>query len=258
MATGRHSSVPLRGAARFFIALVGLLCASLIAVAANFPALTGRIVDQANVISADTRNAIETKLADLESKSGIQLVVATVTSLDGEEIEPYVNELFRSWKLGEKTKNNGVLLLVAPKERRVRIEVGYGLEGTLTDALSNVIITNAIVPRFKTGDFGGGISRGVDDIIAVLTTDASEWQQRPSLRLDDQQATDPMEWLLIAGLIALVTLLIVSPGFRWFFLNVALNLLLNSGGSRGGGFSSGGGFSGGGGSSGGGGASGNW
>ena len=138
-----------------------------------------------------TRNAIEPKLADLEAKSGIQLVVATVASLEGQEIEPYANELFRTWKLGEKTKNNGVLLLVAPNERRVRIEVGYGLEGTLTDALSKVIIANAIAPRFKTGDFGGGISRGVDDIITVLTTDASEWQQRPSLRLDSQQTTDP-------------------------------------------------------------------
>ena len=259
MTAGWHSSVPVRGNVWFFSTLVGLLCASLVTFAANYPALTGRIVDQANVIPADTRSAIESKLAELENKSGIQLVVATVTSLDGEEIEPYANDLFRSWKLGEKTKNNGVLLLVAPKERRVRIEVGYGLEGTLTDALSNVIIANAIVPRLKTGDFGGGISRGVDDIIAVLTTDASEWQRRPSLRLDDQQTTDPMEWLLIAGLIALVTLLIVSPGFRWFFLNVALNILLNSGSLRGGGgFSSGGGFSGGGGSSGGGGASGNW
>jgi uncharacterized protein len=100
----------------------------------------------------------------------------------------------------------------------------------------------------------------VDDIITVLTTDASEWQQRPSLRLDDHQTTDPLTWLLIAGLIALVTLLIVSPGFRWSFLNVVLNVLLNSGR---GGFSSGrlpggGGFSGGGGSSGGGGASGRW
>ena len=225
---------------------------------ANVPALTGRIVDQANVIPADTRNAIEPKLVDLEAKSGIQLVVATVTSLEGQEIEPYANELFRSWKLGEKTKNNGVLLLVAPNERRVRIEVGYGLEGTLTDALAKVIITNAIAPRFKTGDFGGGISRGVDDIITVLTTDASEWQKRPSLRLDNQQTRDPVNWLIIAGLIALVTLLIVSPGFRWFFLNVVLNILLNSGGSGSSGSSGGGGFSGGGGSSGGGGASGSW
>ena len=146
-----------------------------------------------------TRAALEPKLADLEAKSGIQLVVATVASLEGQEIEPYANELFRTWKLGEKTKNNGVLLLVAPNERRVRIEVGYGLEGTLTDALSKVIITNAITPRFKTGDFGGGISRGVDDIITVLTTDASEWQKRPSLRLDSQPTGDPANWLLIAA-----------------------------------------------------------
>ena len=146
----------------------------------------------------DARSAIEPKLADLEAKSGIQLVVATVNSLEGQEIEPYANELFRAWKLGEKTKNNGVLLLVAPNERRVRIEVGYGLEGTLTDALSKVIITNAITPRFKTGDFGGGISRGVDDIITVLTTDASEWEKRPSLRLDNQPASDPVNWLIIA------------------------------------------------------------
>jgi uncharacterized protein len=259
MTAGRPSFLFAGGGARLSVALVALLWACLAASTANFPALTGRIVDQANIIPAETRNAIEPKLADLESKSGIQLVVATVASLDGQEIEPYANELFRTWKLGEKTKNNGVLLLVAPNERRVRIEVGYGLEGTLTDALSKVIITNAIAPRFKTGDFGGGISRGVDDVITVLTTDASEWQQRPSLRLDNQQNSDPVSWLLIAGLIALVTLLIVSPGFRWFFLNVALNMLLNSGGSRGGGgFSSGGGFSGGGGSSGGGGASGSW
>lgn len=236
-----------------------LLCTLAIAFAATFPILTGRVVDQANIIAPTARIAIEQKLAELEVKSGIQLVVATVTSLEGEEIEPYANELFRSWKLGEKSKNNGVLLLIAPNERRVRIEVGYGLEGTLTDVLSKVIIANAIAPRFKAGDFDGGISRGVDDIITVLTTDASEWQQRPALRLDAQQAVDPGSWVLIIGLIVLVALLIVSPGFRWFFFNVALNILLSSGrSSSSGGFSSGGGFSGGGGSSGGGGASGSW
>jgi uncharacterized protein len=244
---------------------VALLCTTLLAFAISFPALTGRIVDQAGVISADARSAIEPKLADLESRSGIQLVVATVGSLEGQEIEPYANALFREWKLGERNKNNGVLLLVAPNERRVRIEVGYGLEGTLTDALAKIIITNAIAPRFKSGDFGGGISRGVDDIIAVLTTDVSEWQQRPSLRLDHQQPNDPANWFAIALLIGIITLFIVSPGFRWFVLNVALNILVSSGSSRGGGgyssggsYSSGGGFSGGGGSSGGGGASGSW
>jgi uncharacterized protein len=247
---------------RFAAAVAALLWTFVAAVALTFPALTGRIVDQANIISADAQRAIEPKLADLETKSGIQLVVATVNSLEGQEIEPYANELFRIWKLGEKAKNNGVLLLVAPKERRVRIEVGYGLEGTLTDALGKVIVSNAITPRFKAGDFSGGISRGVDDIITVLTTDASEWEKRPTLRLDSQPANDPVNWVLILIVIVIIVLLVVSPGFRWFFFNVALNILLSSGGSRSGGGSfgggGGGGFSGGGGSSGGGGASGSW
>src|SRR5262249_39592239 len=124
--------------------------------------------------------------------------------------------------------------------------------------------TNAIAPRFKAGDFGDGVSRGVDDIITVLTTDASEWQPRPPLRLDRQQSPDAGDWILLALLIAFVTALIVSPGFRWFFFNVLLNALASSrggySGGSGGGFSGGGGggFSGGGGSSGGGGASGSW
>jgi uncharacterized protein len=245
---------------RLAAAVALLLWTAIAAVALTFPALTGRIVDQANVISVETRSAIEPKLVDLETKSGIQLVVATVTSLEGQEIEPYANELFRTWKLGEKAKNNGVLLLVAPNEKRVRIEVGYGLEGTLTDALSKVIITNAIAPRFKTGDFSGGISRGVDDIITVLTTDSSEWEKRPSLRLDSQHApaSDPFNWLLTLIIVVVIILLIVSPGFRWFFFNVVINILLSSGSSSSGGSSGGGGFSGGGGSSGGGGASGSW
>ncbi len=244
------------------IGLTVALCAAVAALALNLPALTGRVVDQATIIPLDARGAIEAKLAELEAKSGIQLVVATVATLEGQEIEPYANQLFRAWGLGQKDKNNGVLLLVAPNERRVRIEVGYGLEGTLTDALSKIIIVNAITPRFKAGDFGGGIARGVDDIIAVLTTDTSDWQKRPSLRVDAQPAPDAPSWLLIAALIAFFTLLIISPGFRWLVANVLLNILVNSG-SSGGGFSSGGssgggGFSGGGGSSGGGGASGSW
>jgi uncharacterized protein len=248
------------------ICLAALLCLVIAASALTFPALTGRIVDQANIIPADARSSIDQKLADLEAKSGIQLVVATVSSLEGQDIEPYANELFRSWKLGQAPKNNGVLLLVAPNERRVRIEVGYGLEGTLTDALSKIIIANAIAPQFKNGDYGLGITKGVDDIITVLTTDASEWEPPPRIRLDEQQTFDVFDWFLLAGGLAFLGLLAVSPGFRWAFFNVALNLLLNSGsnrsggfsGGRGGGFSPGGGFSGRGGSSGGGGASGSW
>jgi uncharacterized protein len=256
------------GRKRLVAALMAALFAIAPAFAITFPALTGRVVDQANIIQPETRAAIEQKLADLENKSGIQLVVATVNSLEGHEIEPYANELFRKWGLGEKKKNNGVLLLVAPNERRVRIEVGYGLEGTLTDALSKVIISNAMTPRFKAGNFSEGTARGVDDIITVLTTDASEWQQRPSLRLDYQQRGDRASWILFGAVLLLFVLIIASPTFRWFFFNVVLSALASSGSSggsysgggySGGGYSGGGGgFSGGGGSSGGGGASGSW
>ncbi len=228
--------------------------------AANFPALTGRVVDQAGILPGPAAAQLETKLADLEAKSGIQLVVAVVNSLEGQEIEPYANGLFRFWQLGEKTKNNGVLLLVAPNQKRVRIEVGYGLEGTLTDALSKLIITNAIAPRLKSGDFADGIARGVDDIIAVLTTDSSEWQKRPSLHVDSAPLSVPSEWIGVAVFIVVIALMIVSPGFRWLVI-----LLLTKGrgggsGPFGGGRSSknGGGFGGRGGSSGGGGASGSW
>ncbi len=241
------------------------------AFAQTFPALSGRIVDQADVIPADKRAAIEPKLADLETKSGIQLVVATIKSLEGGDIETYANKLFRTWALGEKQKNNGVLLLVAPNDRRVRIEVGYGLEGTLTDALSKVIITNAIAPKFKANDFGGGVERGVDDIITVLTTDASEWEKRPDLRLDSgQTAADDFSPIGVGLILLLIVMLIVSPTFRMLFFQIVVQILASSGRSSSGGWSSGsssggwssgsssGGFSGGGGSSGGGGASGSW
>src|SRR5580700_2347043 len=183
-------------------------CLVTAAFALDFPQLTGRVVDQAGVMSADSRSAIETKLKDLEDKSGIQLVVATVKSLQGSDIETYANQLFRFWKLGQAQKNNGVLLLVAPAEHKVRIEVGYGLEGTLTDALSSVIISSAIIPRFKTNDFAGGIERGVDGIISVLSGDTADWQPKVNVRKDDPSS-------IFQGLfpILLVVLLIIVVGY---------------------------------------------
>src|SRR5580693_2457084 len=160
-------------------------CLVTAAFALDFPQLTGRVVDQAGVMTPESRTAVEAKLKDLEDKSGIQLVVATVISLQGNDIETYANQLFRTWKLGQAQKNNGVLLLVAPAEHKVRIEVGYGLEGTLTDALSSVIISSAIAPRFKANDFTGGIERGVDGIISVLSGDTADWQPKPSVRAED-------------------------------------------------------------------------
>lgn len=243
--------------------------AIVLAFAFDFPPLTGRVVDQANVLTAQSRADLESKLKDLEDKSSIQLVVATVKSLQGSDIETYANELFRFWKLGQSQKNNGVLLIVAPAEHKVRIEVGYGLEGTLTDALSSVIIASAIVPRFKTGDFSGGIERGVDGIISVLSGDTADWQPKVDVRREDAPADfDKLFPILFFILVIFVCWYLVRntgglpPGRGGRRAGVGPIFMPMSGGSwgSGGGFGGafGGGFSGGGGSSGGGGASGGW
>jgi uncharacterized protein len=249
-------------------------CLVTAAFALDFPQLTGRVVDQAGVMSADSRGAVEAKLKDLEDKSGIQLVVATVKSLQGSDIETYANLLFRTWKLGQAQKNNGVLFLVAPAEHKVRIEVGYGLEGTLTDALSSVIISSAIVPRFKANDYSGGIERGVDGIISVLNGDTTDWQPKVEVREDSPaQIFNVLFPILFFLFFVLVFRFMVGPmrgtpsgyyvrrnGQLVFVPYTGSGWSSGSGwsGGGGGGFSSGGGFSGGGGSSGGGGASGSW
>jgi uncharacterized protein len=143
----------------------------------EFPALSGRVVDDAGVLDSSTREALRAKLAAHEVRTGNQIVVATVRSLHGNSVEEYANRLFRRWQLGQKGVNNGVLLLHALDERKIRIEVGYGPEGTLTDAISKFIIQNDITPRFKAGDFAGGMTRAVDDIIKVLSGD-EEIRQR--------------------------------------------------------------------------------
>jgi uncharacterized protein len=246
------------------VALLAALWASAALAAANFPPLTGRVVDQANILAPVTKADLERKLADLEQKSRIQLVVATVPSLGGEEIEPYANGLFRAWKLGEAKDNNGALLLVAPKERRVRIEVGYGLEGTLTDAVSSIIISNAIAPRFKAGDFNGGVTRGVDDIITTLSTDSAEWKPKPADMRAEHEASllDTLAPFLIFLFIMFVISRISRRGGGGNVIFIPMGTGGFGGGFRGGGFGGGGfgggGFSGGGGSSGGGGASGGW
>jgi uncharacterized protein len=254
-----------------WVAAALLLCLASAAFAFVFPPLTGRVVDQADVMSAASRSDVEAKSKELEDKSGIQLVVATVKSLQGSDIETYANQLFRFWKLGEAKNNNGVLLLVAPAEHKVRIEVGYGLEGTLTDALSSVIIASAIIPRFKANDFSGGIERGVDGIISVLTTDAAEWHQKAKVR---SEGTESDFDKLFPVLFFLLIVFII-----WYFVRNANGppssrpggrrgrppIFIPYGGSWGSGWGGGGsaggfggGFSGGGGSSGGGGASGGW
>ncbi|MEE9425346.1 MAG: TPM domain-containing protein [Methylococcales bacterium] len=155
-----------------FLLLLAFVCQA----APNFPALTGRVVDQANVLSAQQESALSAKLAEHERKTSNQVVVVTLASLEGYDISDYGYQLGRYWKIGQKDLNNGALLIVAPNERKVRIETGYGLEGALPDVLSNQIIQDEIVPRFRNGDTGGGIAAGTQ---AMLDAIAGEYQASP-------------------------------------------------------------------------------
>jgi uncharacterized protein len=210
---------------RIIAASVLALClGSALALAFDFPPLTGPVVDQADILTAVGRSDIAAKSIALQEKSGIQLVVATVRSLEGSDIETYANQLFRTWQLGQAQKNNGVLLLVAPAEHKVRIEVGYGLEGTLTDALSSAIISGAIVPRFKTNDFPGGIERGVDGIISVLNGDTADWQPLPQHFIIDTDKPGPLNTALpILGFLAVaIALRLLIMGIVWLLQAIGL------------------------------------
>ena len=235
----------------------------------KLPTLSGRVVDDANVLTPEAKAALTAKLKDLEFQSSIQFVVATVPTLQGDEIEPYANALFRKWQLGQKNKNNGLLFLIAPKERKLRFEVGYGLEGVLTDALTKLILRNAVGPKLKANDYPGGITAGVDEAIAVMTTDKSAWEKRPALAPRGQAAPVQAQgdqsdagggWIILVIVIVVIGLLIrYRRSINWtsFFTGMVVNSVLGGGGRSGGGSSSGSddSFSGGGGDSGGGGAS---
>jgi uncharacterized protein len=204
--------------ARFFLLILLLLSGP--AAAQNFPALTGRVVDGANLLSPADEAELTGKLQALQQASSRQLVVATVPDLQGYPIEDYGYQLGRKWGIGQKEANNGTILLVAPTERRVRIEVGYGLEPIITDALSWQIINQTILPRFKADDYPGGIKAGADALIGQLGAPPEVAEQKALEAARQRQAG-----------------------------------AANRQSSGGGGF---GGFSGGGGSFGGGGASGGW
>lgn len=289
-----------RAIAALLALLAGLLAPALIAPLAaqpQFPELTGRVVDQADILPPEVEARLTAQLAELEATTQRQLVVATVPDLGGYDIADYGYQLGRAWGLGDAERNDGALLLVAPNERRVRIEVGYGLEGTLTDALSALIIQNQIIPRFRDGDFPGGIEAGAAAIIAQLQLppeEAAKVAAAASQRRDKTGGV-PIGFLffLLFGFLFFVLPLIRAgrsrryaargagpwgerPGagqrgsgmsdaastiLLWEVGNAILRGAMSRGGGGsdwGGGGGFGGGFGGGGGSFGGGGASGGW
>ena len=241
-----------------FAALAAALLLLGSAAAQSFPPLTGRVVDQAGIIPAQDEATLVDFLARHEAKTGNQVVVATVASLGGQTIEDYGVALGRAWGIGQQGKDNGAILLVAPNEREVRIEVGYGLEGELTDAISKVIIEGSIIPRFRSGDMVGGIRRGTEDIVAVLEGDAAAFAERARERVSGEDTVGSAINTIVFIIIMLFWLGIFGGGRRRRYRRRGGFGPIIFGGGGGFGGSSGGGWSGGGGSFGGGGASGRW
>jgi uncharacterized protein len=155
-------------AARWLVVLGLLAAAASAAHAADVPALTGRVVDGAAILTQATREQLTAALAAHERATSNQIAVLTTSTINGEPVEDYANRVFNTWKLGQKGKDNGVLLVVVLRDRKTRIEVGYGLEATLTDAATGRIIDHVMKPRFKAGDYDRGVSDGVTAIVAAL------------------------------------------------------------------------------------------
>ncbi len=245
-------------AALFLLAVGFLALGQWVLAAPQFPNLTGRVVDNAELLSTSEHERLTRILAEHESQTTNQVVVVTLESLQGFVIEDFGYQLGRHWGIGQEGKDNGVLLVIAPNERKVRIEVGYGLEGTLTDALSRDIIETRILPAFKKGDYEAGIGRGMDSILAALrgTYAASEdnWYD---------MGEKVQNYLLFFSVIGLFSFFVFSA--RYMLPPPARrnepgsNTIYDDYNDHDSGFFGGGGsFGGGGGSFGGGGASGSW
>lgn len=269
---------------RVLVLLLGGICAGICLGGADgradppLPALTGRVVDLARLLDAGTAQRLTDQLARYEAQTSTQIVVVTLPDMQGYPIEQWGLTLLRGWQVGQKGKNNGVVLVVAPKERELRIETGYGAEGPLPDATADIIIRRVIVPRFKQGDYGGGIVSGVQAIEAALdgsfTADQAGKGASVSangIAVFGQQI--PWMTMLIVGIwvaIVVINLLRLRLGGPRVYGGSRRRGYwdggwggpggFGGGGFGGGGFGggSGGGFGGGGGSGGGGGASGRW
>ena len=212
-----------------FFVIIAFALAVFPAFAIDVPFLTGRVTDNAQILSDETRKAVTANLKAHEEKTTNQIAVLTVPTLDGVSIEEYAVTVFNTWKLGQKGKDNGVLLIVAPKDRKMRIEVGYGLEGTMTDGIAGSIIRNAITPFFKNNDYDRGIDEGVRAIINVLeggqapaeTAKSGEEVKKSSaldLEVADISVTEKILFgAFIFGIIGLFTAVgILTPGMGWF------------------------------------------
>jgi uncharacterized protein len=202
-----------------------------IAYSADIPYLTGRVNDNAQILSDSTRKSLTEILREHEVRTTNQIVILTIPSLEGESIEDYANKVFNKWKIGQRDKNNGILIVVVPAERQMRIEVGYGLEGVLPDLIAGRIIQEVMAPRFREENFNGGITEGALAVISILdgkdlparselneTANSSEQSGFADIENPDIPITTRiLLGAFIFGIIGLFTFLgIVTPGVGWF------------------------------------------
>lgn len=245
--------------------IVLVLLVTSLAASLDVPPLRGRVNDYAGVMSQEQVRSLETRLAQFEQETGHQVAVLAVPTLEGEYIEGFGIRVAESWKIGKKGFDNGVILLVAVKDRRLRLEVGYGLEGVLPDAIANRIIREQIVPHFRAQDYAGGIVVGVDAVLRVIKNEPLPESAR---QRNQNEGSSLQFFLMLAVTVAVLAIMAnASSANRRRRPNMWATggrrhppIYWGGGGFGGGGFGggSGGGFSGGGGSFGGGGASGSW
>lgn len=213
------------------------------------PALTGRVNDYAGMISAPVKADLETKLKQFEAAESTQIVILTVQSLKGDPIEDFSIKVAEAWKIGQKGKDNGVLLIVSKDDHKVRIEVGYGLEGKLTDLMAGRIVRDEIVPAFKAGQFDQGFTNGVS---AIISTAHGEYKGKPKTEGNGDKPSMSLLFIIFA------VIYVIYQIFRRFFWGGLGGGFFGGGGGFSGGGSNDDNFSGGGGSFGGGGSSGDW
>lgn len=234
--------------------------------ALEVPAWTGPVNDSAGVMTKEEEAGLTDYLTNLNDRTGVQMAVLTIPSLEGESLEVFSMKVAEAWKLGQEDKDNGALLLVSLGDRKLRIETGYGLEPLLTDAKCGLIIRNVITPRFRSGDYSGGITAGIENMAAIAAGDSEAVE---TALTDGQEEGVDVQPVIASFLFAVIFISIVSMGVtshlrryggfgRGRFPGNGPGSFHGGGRSFGGGFRGGGGFSGRGGGFGGGGASGGW
>lgn len=250
---------------RALIALVLVCLGAFVQAQIAVPPLSGRVVDLTGALSAEARQDLDTRLAAIESAKGSQVAILLIPTVQPEDIEAFGIRVADAWKLGRKGVDDGAILIVALQDRRLRIEVGRGLEGAIPDAIAKRIVSDTITPFFKHGDFHGGLAAGVNALAEKIGAEALPLP-KPVAQKDEGGL--PLVFLIIAGFFVVAALGSALSDGRYFSSSRSVRrgsgLPLGGGwggggwGGRGGGSRGGGGFSGGGGGFGGGGASGGW